>query len=373
MGFRDEEEARRARIDAFLAQREAQEERLEALEARLEALETKVAAKPRPPITDEAPSSSRNVLLAGGAIALCALIGFFMTRGDKAPDDKVATEESAPTLTDRPREPSVEMAVAAPVQAPVQAPIEEPEPPAEASIFAGGVTAAEGSSVREGDRCEVFLDTGNLSYLLPPDRLEVRCSEELLYSHLGETPCRVHGQTEIFGGTFALTCRDRGIREDRPELELNTLERELRLWSETDGWSLTVALDHPAARIPLQRPLRSPSGLPLSSPHEMVLQVEERLGEGAPSADALTLVIAPHTRPQLSNCDLTLKQGRRSLGETDGWCAVDVDLNTVAIDAALRDDDGFGVEWKRDESVVSINSAEGDHSWRIRAAIVTPE
>ena len=127
--------------------------------------------------------------------------------------------------------------------------------------WAGAVSATEGrDDLAVGNSCVVRAEGRSLAYHLAPERLEVRCGDVLIFERavsrrdpadpFQRWECEVRGQRESEGGLYGLTCSDRGVRADRPELELDTLTKHVRLW--TDDFSVEIALEHAAARTPEQ-------------------------------------------------------------------------------------------------------------------------
>ncbi|MFK8004018.1 MAG: hypothetical protein AB8H86_30920 [Polyangiales bacterium] len=416
MGFRDHDESRRAKVDALLAQREEHEERISALEERLETLETRLEearadtqsgtdasktaeGQPKSKGKAKAPSNARTTakskpkkeldstdlfqrrwravfIGAGVFIVGC----FFMMYRSVATSEPVAVQAAQTTSAQSP----------APAPSPARTiewdgsgdvdlealleSLSEPEEPAAPTIrpiFTGHVSLATSSaSVEEGAPCEVRMTAPDrLLSLLPPESMEVRCGGEVLYAIGTTPPCTVRGQGEIFGGLFTFACDDRGIREDRPEMELSSVDRHLRIWSEAENWMVTVLLERAAARIALSRRLDEGPGLPLPSSQSLSLRVQEHQGEGAPSNNAmLTLTISEPESSNL-NCAFTLREGRRVLGRSEGRCLFDSQLALIGIDAGLTEERRFGLTMDLREERLSMESTEGERSWAAQALI----
>lgn len=415
MGFRDHDESRRAKIDALLAQREEHEERIEALEERVETLEARLEA-----LSEELPESSeakskakpkeskseskaesksgskakakakpkkeldtvelfarrwRAIFVIGGVFILWCFAMMYREMIAEPEETPQAVQASSPAPAPTSPLRTVEWDGSGEVSLEELleelSPAQETEPPTVRPIFTGHVSlATSGASVAEGAPCEVRMTPPDrLLSLLPPESMEVRCGGETLYQIGTPPPCTVRGQGEIFGGLFTFACEDRGIREERPEMELSSVDRHLRVWSETQNWMVTIVLDRAAARVALSRRLDAGAGLPLATPESFRLRVQEHQGEGAPSNNTmLTLTVSEADSPN-ANCAFTVREGRRALGQSEGRCVFDSQLALIGIEAGLTEERRLGLTMDLREERVTIESAEGERSWAAQTLI----
>lgn len=412
MGFRNDEESRRARVDALLADRGVQEERIESLEERLETLEARIAEqaarlaesdskndskahspKKSPPTkshggrkesrddTDTFLRRWRPIFAIGG-LALLGL-GFGMFMDMRSPESEPPTPINAvcaeapeptsavPTPAYAPTPIDMETLVADAIESAQQDPTTQTPLGSRRSLFTGQVTQSEGAAnVEVGATCEVQADAvDSMVYSLPPDGLTILCGDAVLYSVGTRAPCTILGQTEDFGGLFTFTCEDRGIREERPEMELDSAERTLRVWSETHGWEVTIALERAAARVALRRGLERGRGLPLAAPVSLTLRVQGSLGEGGPSNNALLSLEIRSSPRALHNCEFSLRQGRRLIGESVGACILDSQLSLIGIDAGLTDERRLGITMEPGEEFIVIDGAGDERSWHAQTVV----
>lgn len=236
--------------------------------------------------------------------------------------------------------------------------------------WAGAVSATEGrDDLAVGNSCVVRAEGRSLAYHLAPERLEVRCGDVLIFERavsrrdpadpFQRWECEVRGQRESEGGLYGLTCSDRGVRADRPELELDTLTKHVRLW--TDDFSVEIALEHAAARTPEQMNPNIEMSLPIGA--GLTRSGEVLRSNGPISAGAsCQLRLEPADRPNRrhENCRATLRCGGRSVMTQPALCLVDEDLRLTGL-RIVDDDSSIAVQG--DLESINVASIGEDRTW----------
>ena len=342
MGFRDDDDATRARADALQrelddALRELGRLQLSRLEASSEAdaLRKRVAEleKTRAAVAPP-PRRSGVVGLAVLATVLAGVVGGVLAyRGGEAGrvDEEHAAlharqqQEEAERARAEAEEQARRAAEAATVAQP--APEVEPEEPVPAApavpprhvelTWAARVLRAEGKPLRRGTRCTVQaqLDSDGAADLHA--QVDVVCGDETLYrwsaplgSGMQMRDCSV-GETPAAGGAFLhrLTCSDLGARTGRPQLSLDTDGHSAAVWSEAAPSfrvELAVTGDGRAPGPPL---VAAHDGPPAGfAPVDRTARVTAVTGE-APVARGAACRVRVEPTPGNQNCRVEVRCG----------------------------------------------------------------
>jgi len=370
MGFRDDREAMRAHVETLKEQLDEQREANAQLQMKMDALSKRMdRLEPAP----RSPAARQRMLVAAAAVLLLggAVAGFVFYSSPKVEPPKPS--EAAPAPEPRP-EAAVDTAATPP---PPPEPSSSPAPPEPSydgmAEWVGTVSAIEGrEDLSVGEGCVVRAEAGSLAYRLGPERLEVRCGEVVLYqravsrrepsSPFERWECRVRGQRESEGGLYAFRCSDRGLREDRPELELDTLAKRARLW--TDEFSIELALAHPAVRTPEQMNPNIEMSLPI---REGLTRSGEVIRSNGPveagASCQLTLEPADHGddwERRHENCRASLRCGGRRVFQQSASCLVDRDLQLTGLRII---DDESPVAVQGDFESLTVASIGAERTW----------
>ena len=366
MGFRDDREAMRAHVEALKEQLDEQRDANLELQKKMDALSKRVARLEPAPTSPAARQRTGALLVAAvGLLVGGAVLGFVMYRIPDAPEptpEPIPEPVAAETPVPRPTVPAAPPTPARPIV-----------PYDGMAEWAGAVSEVDGrSDVAAGDTCVVRAEARSLAYQLAPQRLEVRCGDALLYERavsrnqpanaFERWECDVRGQREDEGGLYAMTCSDRGVRTDRPELELDTLTKRVRLW--TDEYSVVIELEHAAVHTPQ----------PMNPNIEMSLPIQQSLsrsGEVLRSNGPLTtgagceLRLQPADQPDSwagrhHNCRASLRCGGRSVVDQSLLCLVDPDLNLTGLRII---DEESPVAVQGDLETLNVASIGEDRTW----------
>lgn len=201
------------------------------------------------------------------------------------------------------------------------------------------VDSASGVDVAPGTPCEVTTDMSSLCAVDASVRLLVRCGDERIYlwsteaDGLTDRSCDLYEQGPAdpsYG--YSLKCRDQGVREGRPQLDLDTPARRARIFHE-DG-SLDVRLDiEPRSTTEHEDPIcRFDTAPPL--PTQWVAEVERVRGSlPLEPGQQCDLTVSPSEMDGSPNCKVQLACGDRQLyGAGGGFnqCTVDADGKPLA-------------------------------------------
>ncbi len=382
MGFRDDREAMRAHVETLKEQLDEQREANAELEKKIDALSKRMdRLEPAP----KSPAARQRTALIVAAAVLVGgvVVGILLSR---SPEAKPSAEAERPAEPKPPAEPQPRpatpptQAVAETSPAPQPEPAPAPNDPPEASAtydgmaeWAGTVSAIEGrDDLSVGDGCVVRAEGRSLAYRLAPERLEVRCGEVLLYERavsrrqpsnpFERWECNVRGQRESEGGLYALRCSDRGVREDRPELELDTASKQARLW--TDELSVEIALEHSAVRTPERMNPNIEMSLPVREGLRRSGEVLRSSGPVSAGASCqLTLEVEDHRddwEGRHENCRAMLRCGGRTVLRQRVLCLVDSDLQLTGLRIV---DEESPVAVQGDLDTLNVASIGAERTW----------
>ena len=367
MGFRDDREAMRAHVETLKDQLDEQRDANANLQKQIDALGKRVDRIEPAPSSSTARRSTffqATILAAfvGGLAAL--LVGRVMLPSDEPP-------ASAETQTVPPEpEPALEVE-----EPPRPRPTPLPTPPVRydgMAEWSGTVSTIEGrDDVSSGDRCVIRAEARSLAYHLAPERLQVRCGDITVYERavsrraqpnaFERWECEVRGQREDEGGLYAMQCSDRGVREDRPELEVDTLTKSARVF--TDAFSIQIDLDHAAVRTSERMNPHIEMSLPV---REALVRSGEVLRSNGPVSGGAScqLRLTPQeTRGRMEehhNCRANLRCGRTSVVDQLASCLVDEDLQLTGV--RIGDEDS-AVAVQGDLRTLQVASIGGERTW----------
>lgn len=351
MGFRDEDDATRARAEALqrelddalrelgrmqISEREATAE-AETLRGRVAELEKAQAllSPPAKPALPKRPSAGVRPLVMLAVVLLAALGGVLFVQDQKRQEQadaaaaRRAVEMAAiARISEQQREARAaeEQRRAAEVAEPepeVAAETEESSPAPERPMrhveieWPAKVLRAEGKSLRRGARCTVqaSLESDGAEHLNAS--VDVTCGDEVLYrwadslgSGMQMRDCNV-GETPGSAGVFlhTLTCSDLGARTGRPQLSLDTEGHSAVVWREaapTFRVELAVSGDGRAPGPPLG--VQNEGAAAAFAPVVRTARVTNVSGS-APVARGAACEVRVEPRPGNQNCRTVLRCG----------------------------------------------------------------
>lgn len=372
MGFRDDREAMRAHVETLKDQLDRQRDANANLQKQIDALAKRVDRIEPAPSSSAARRSTffQALILAafvGGLAAL--LVSHVVLPSDEPPEASAETQTMPPTPVPEPIVEVEEPTPRPPRPTPLPTPPERYDGMAE---WRGTVSAIEGrDDIASGDPCVVRAEARSLAYHLGPERLEVRCGDVMVYERavsrraqpnaFERWECEVRGQREDEGGLYAMQCSDRGVREDRPELEVDTLAKTARIF--TDAFSIQIELDHAAVRTPERMNPHIEMSLPV---REGLVRTGEVLRSNGPVSDGAScqLRLTPQeTRGRMEehhNCRANLRCERTSVVDQLASCLVDEDLKLTGV--RIGDEDS-AVAVQGDLRTLQVASIGGERTW----------
>lgn len=380
LGFRDDREALRARAEALEAQLRERDERFARVEERLEAVERELASRREPsPSPSPGVLASRPIWLpiaAAAGVALLVTLASAALQGDPepAPRPPPAPAPIAPMLV-----PDV------PAPPPPHTRLVEPPPPPGAGDVRWSATVASVSGELEGlevgAECEIEGEARTLRFAsVRPDDLvlAIRCGDRVLYDASEEATGMQSRELELYeqeaseGFHHWLRGSDRGVREGRPEMTIDTPAGAARVFR-SDG-SLDVRL-HVTPRSGLRAGRRlawRSAPPPLQEALERAAIVERVEGQlGVSPGATCSLRIEPPSEPNdpgSFNCRARVRCGGRYVygHGTSGWnlCEVDADGAPVRLSDGSDTDGDPMLDVDLEAGTLSIGSATGERSGR---------
>lgn len=403
MGFRDDHEALRARAEAAEALAADTDARLDAMEQRVEEVESEIGAlreelredrrAATPPRFRASADLRRSIrrwapLVAGVIIAGAAALAVFVRTPPTASyrDKEARTREEPPPRPASPVPPEQPSTPEVPPE-PRLATEQPAIPPPTDTRWDAEITATAGADDLEvGRSCSILANAADLRFSSINDdvALSIVCGERTLYDWqepaVGDTSrgCTLWEQAEGERFVHWARCHDRGVRQGRAELTLDTLEGSARIFRSDGSLDVRLHVEHVSAPRNGRGLYRSrPAPPPIVETLERTAIVQEVTGVGGRLGDRCTLRISPPDaghHPSRANCRAVLRCRSTLYGAgTSGWnlCAVDAERRPLhAHDTKGTAEDGdptFSFDLTTGE--VRVGDVDGERSTLMVLAI----